>query len=54
MAEFIANNEDEWQLQEDNKEWLEAFQDSLGPEYWSYKNKADIERLIDELTGGEY
>lgn len=53
MAEFIAENEDEWQLHADNEEWLEEFFDSLGPEYWFYKNQADIERLIEELTKGE-
>jgi len=46
VAEFI----DEWDIQESNWEWLQEFQDSLGPEYWAYKNLADIERLIEELT----
>lgn len=51
MAEPI---EDEWSILETNAFWQEEFWDCLGPEYFMWKDKADIERLIEELIGGEH
>lgn len=53
MAEFIADNEDEWEIQEANSEWLQEFCEFLGPEFWFYKQQAIIEASIEELIGGE-
>lgn len=44
---------DDWQLIEDNADWLSEFRWSLGPEWIMYKGKVARDQAIKELLDGD-